>query len=135
MAHPGHPPDRPDRPRCPETRTDFTAAEACSGIAWLSAGALVMVLVEVASISTLYGVPSILAAAGLGAVLTRTARLWVRGANALALLPLGVWIIGFTLLALGPEVTSAMIAENKIRCAVLLAAACGGGVWPILARK
>ncbi|WKK61278.1 hypothetical protein QYQ98_09735 [Corynebacterium sp. P3-F1] len=135
MAHPGPPPDRPDRPRCPETRTDFTAAEACSGIAWLSAGALVMVLVEVASISTLYGIPSMLAAAGLGAVLTRTARLWVRGANALALLPLGAWIIGFALLALGPEVTAAMIAENKIRCAVLFAAACGGGVWPILARK
>lgn len=135
MAHPGPPPDRPDRPRQRRIRTDFTVAEARSGIAWLSAGALVMVLVEVASISTLYGVPSILAAAALGAVLTRTARLWVRGADSLALVPLGAWIIGFALLALGPEVTAAMIAENKIRCAVLLAAACVGGVWPIVARK
>ena len=124
------------QPRHREVRTDFTAAEARSGIMWLSAGALVMVLVEVASISTLYGIPSILAAAGLGAVLTRTARLWVRNGNSLLpLVPLAAWIIGFALLALGPEVTSAMVAENKIRCAVLFAAACGGGVWPIVARK
>lgn len=123
------------QPRHREVRTDFTAAEARSGIMWLSAGALVMVLVEVASISTLYGIPSILAAAVLGAVLTRTALLWVRDRTLRALVPLVVWICGFVLLAIGPEVTQAMVAENKIRCAVLLAAASGGAVWPIVARK
>lgn len=127
--------DPPRSTRHPQVRTDFTAAEARTGLTWLSVGAGMAVLVEVASISTLYGVPSILAAAGLGAVFTRTALLWVRDRRLLALVPLLAWICGFALLALGPEVTAAMVAENKIRCAVLLAAACGGGVWPIAARR
>ena len=123
------------RPRQPLTRTDFSPAEARSGLAWLSVGAGVMVLVEVASISTLYGVPSILAAAFLGAVLTRTSLLWTRGQKLPALVPLLVWICCFALLAVGPEVTAAIVAENKIRCGLLLAAACAGAVWPIAARK
>lgn len=127
--------DLPRPKRRPQVRTDFTTAEARSGLTWISVGAGMAVLVEVASISALYGVPSILAAAGLGVVFTRTALLWVRDRTLLALVPLVVWIIGFALLALGPEVTSAMVAENKIRCAVLLAAACGGAVWPVAARK
>lgn len=127
--------DPPRAQRRPQVRTDFTAAEARSGLTWISVGAGMAVLVEVASISVLYGIPSILAAAGLGAVFTRTALLWVRDRTLLALVPLLVWICGFALLALGPEVTSAMVTENKIRCAVLLAAACGGAVWPVAARK
>lgn len=92
-------------------------------------------LVEVASISVLHGVPSILAAGLLGAVLTRTALLWTRGRRLPAAVPLLVWICSFVLLAVGPEVTAAIVAENKIRCGLLLAAACAGGVWPIVARK
>lgn len=127
--------DPPRAQRRPQVRTDFTAAEARSGLTWISVGAGMAVLVEVASISGLYGIPSILAATGLGAVFTRTALLWVRDRTLLALVPLLVWICGFALLAIGPEVTSAMVAENKIRCAVLLGAASGGAVWPIVARK
>lgn len=125
----------PGSPRHPVTRTDFTPAEARSGLTWLSVGAGITGLVEVASISVLYGVPSILAAAGLGVVLTRTSLLWTRGQKLPALVPLLVWICCFALLAVGPEVTAAIVAANKIRCGLLLAAACAGGVWPIVARK
>ena len=125
----------PGSPRHPITRTDFSPAEARSGLMWLSVGAVGSGLVEVASISSLYGVPSILAAAGLGAVFTRTALLWTRGRRLPAAVPLLVWICSFVLLAVGPEVTAAIVAENKIRCGLLLAAACAGGVWPIVARK
>lgn len=125
----------PGSPRHPITRTDFSPAEARSGLMWLSVGAVGSGLVEVASISSLYGVPSILAAAGLGAVFTRTALLWTRGRVLGALIPLLAWICGFLLLAVGPEVTAAIIAEYKIRCVILLAAACAGAVWPIVARK
>lgn len=125
----------PGSPRRPITRNDFTPAEARSGLTWLSVGAGMTGLVEVASISVLYGVPSILAATVLGAVLTRTSLLWTRGQKLPALVPLLVWICLFGLLAVGPEVTAAIVAENKIRCGLLLAAACAGGVWPIVARK
>lgn len=125
----------PGPSRQPVTRSDFTPAEARSGLTWLSVGAGMMGLVEVASISVLYGVPSILAAGFLGAVLTRTALLWTRGRKLPALVPLLVWISCFALLAVGPEVTAAIVAENKIRCGLLLAAACAGAVWPIATRK
>ncbi|MDK8626474.1 hypothetical protein [Corynebacterium appendicis] len=125
----------PGPSRQPITRTDFTPAEARSGLTWLSVGAGMAGLVEVASISVLYGVASILAAGLLGAVFTRTALLWTRGRRLPALVPLLVWICSFVLLAVGPEVTAAIVAENKIRCGLLLAAACAGGVWPIVARK
>ena len=119
----------------PAVRTDFTRGEARSGLAWLSVGAGLSGLVEVASISTLYGVVSILAAAGLGVVFTRTALLWVRRRTWLALIPLWAWICAFIMLAVGPEVTATIVAENKIRCALLLAAAVAGAVWPIAMRK
>lgn len=121
--------------RRPVTRTQFRPGEARTGLTWLSAGAGTAGLVEVASISSAYGVPSILAAAGLGAVFTRTALLWVGKHTLRALVPLIAWLCVFVLLAVGPEVTAAIVAANKIRCGLLLAAACAGGVWPIVARK
>lgn len=125
----------PPHSRRPVTRTQFHPGEARTGLTWLSVGAGMAGLVEVASISSAYGVPSILAAAGLGAVFTRTALLWVGKHTLRALVPLIAWLCVFALLALGPEVTATLIDEHKIRSAILLAAACGGGVWPIVARK
>lgn len=120
------------QPREPRVRTDFSAGEVRSAIMWLSVGALISVLLEVASLGTLWGIPSIAGAFLFNGVVGRTGRLW---ASKSEWVPLAAWILGFALLCFGVEVTAALAAENSIRAAVLFAAGCLGGVWPLARRR
>lgn len=113
-------------------RTDFTPGEARAGIAWLCGFALVSVLVEVGTLGTLWGVPSIVAAGVLGAVWTKGAGLWSSKSK---VLPTLTWVTGYALLYLGPEVTRELMREHYIPALILLAAGIAGGMWPMLRAK
>lgn len=118
--------------REPQLRTDFSRSEVRAAIAWLSVGALISVLLEIASLAALWGIPSIAGAFFFNGVVVRTGRLW---ASKSEWVPVAVWIAGFALFSYGSDVTGALIAQNSIRAAVLFAAGCLGGVWPILRRR
>ncbi|MET3943442.1 hypothetical protein [Corynebacterium mucifaciens] len=104
----------------PVVRDDFTRREAIAGLAWLSIGALVSLLLEAVYLNWLWVVAALL----FNAVVTKTARLW---SSKWALLPLAVWVAGFL-------VSLALLPPTSWSLALLLAGV-AGGVWPMIHRK
>lgn len=127
-----NPHDQPQQQ--PQPRTDFTPGEARAGIAWISVGALVALLVEVGSLDKLWGIPAIIAAAVLGGVGTKTGRLWT-SKSIIALVPTFTWLAGLALLYVGPDVTRELLRTHYIPALLLLAVGVAGGVWPLLRGK
>lgn len=119
-------------------RTDFTRAEAASGLTWLCVGAALSCLLEVVYLNVWLGpVPfpvTIVVAFLFNHVLTTTARLW--SSNTLVvLLPLVVWILFFAIFLFGVEVTGDQLLANNIRTVCLLFAGIAGGVWHFVKTK
>ena len=104
----------------PVVRDDFTRREAIAGLAWLSIGALVSLVLEAVYLNWLW----VVAAWLFNAVVTKTARLW---SSKWALLPLAVWVAGFF-------VSLALLPPTGWSLALLLSGV-AGGVWPLIRSK
>ena len=124
-------------------RTDVTRSEVIGGLVWLSAAALVSVLLEVVYLGTWMTLPggarvavpyTILLAFLFNIVLTRTARLWNR-TPVIAAIPLFVWLAGYFVLMTGVVVTGDQLLNDSIRSVLLLFAGVAGGVWPLMRGK
>lgn len=116
----------------------FSKSEAFFGLLWLSIGAALSVVLEVVYLGTwLFGVAvpyTIVVAFFFNMVLTKTAKLWTKN-NAIALIPVWVWLVGFFLLTmLVPLMGDQLVGEN-IRSLLLMIAGVAGGSWPVIAQK
>lgn len=100
--------------------TDHRPSEIFMGLFWLSIGAAISVLLEVVYLGTwIAGVPvpfTIVLAFFFNLVLCRTAWLW---SPRLALVPLGVWLLGYFLMG-------NMLGSNFRSIALLLFGIAGG---------
>lgn len=124
-------------------RDSFSRGEQIGGLVWLSIGALISLLLEIVYLGTRVELPggmsvalpwTIVAAVLLNAVFTRTARLWSRRPW-VALVPLGVWCLGFLLFLALPALTGDQLLGNNMRTIVLLCAGIAGGLWPMSRAK
>lgn len=124
-------------------RTDFSRGEAVAGLAWLSLGALISVLLEIVYLGTWITLPggaqvafpyTIVIAFLFTMVLTRTAKLWTTRPW-LAAVPLYVWIGGYLVFAFWVEVTGDQLVGANIRAILLFVAGIAGGVWPLVNRR
>ncbi|MEZ2189446.1 hypothetical protein [Corynebacterium sp. CCM 9204] len=122
---------------------EHTVGETAVGLAWLSLGALLSVLLEVVYVGTRITLPAgqIIAfpftlpiAFGFTLVLSRTALLWTQN-RAVAGIPLGVWLVGYLALLLWPEVTGDVLVAQTLSGAALLLAGTMGGGWPLIRGK
>ncbi|MEZ2122304.1 hypothetical protein [Corynebacterium sp. CCM 9203] len=122
---------------------EHTVGETAVGLAWLSLGALLSVLLEVVYVGTRITLPAgqIIAfpftlpiAFGFTLVLSRTALLWTQN-RAVAGIPLGVWLAGYLALLLWPEVTGDVLVAQTLSGAALLLAGTMGGGWPLIRGK
>ncbi|MCK7642917.1 hypothetical protein JIM95_008400 [Corynebacterium sp. CCM 8835] len=122
---------------------EHTTGEKVVGLAWLSVGALLSVLLEVVYVGARITVPTgqtvafpftILIAFGFTLVLSRTALLWTEN-RLVAGIPLGVWLLGYLALLIWPEVTGDIIVAQTLRGALLLVAGTAGGGWPLIRGK
>ena len=67
-------------------------------------------------------------------VLTKTAKLWTKN-NAIALIPVWVWLAGFFLLTMLVPLTGDQLVGENIRSLLLMIAGVAGGSWPVIAQK
>lgn len=116
-------------------RDDFSRGEAAAGLTWLSIGALISLALEVVYVGG--GVGRVLmpvAALLFNAVLTKTAKLWT-DSFWVALIPLGVWVLGFFVAMLFVPVFGFAPVPADAMALILLFAGIAGGVWPIFQTK
>lgn len=112
------------------------------GLAWLSLGALLSVLLEVIYLGTWvqfggkaiplpYTIPI---AFFFTMVLSRTALLWTKRIS-IAAIPLFVWTVGFFLLTMWVSFSGDILVGENLRSMLLLFAGVAGGGWPLLRAK
>ncbi|MCK7637995.1 hypothetical protein [Corynebacterium pygosceleis] len=132
-----------DTPAGRYTYREHTTGEKAVGLAWLSVGALLSVLLEVVYVGARITLPTgqtvafpftILIAFGFTLVLSRTALLWTENRLA-AGVPLGVWLAGYLALLIWPSVTGDVIVAETLRGVLLLLAGATGGGWPLIRGK
>ncbi|WJZ02263.1 hypothetical protein CFREI_04835 [Corynebacterium freiburgense] len=121
---------------------NFSKAEVFWGLAWLSLGALISVLLEIVYLGTWihiggkaiavpYTIPIAFFFTG---VLTRTALLWTRRII-YAAIPLFTWIGGFFLLTFWVSFSGDILVGENARSMLLLFAGVIGGGWPLMRAK
>lgn len=119
---------------------DFSRSEAAFGLFWLALGALLSVLLEVVYLGTWLTLPGgkafafpypILLALLFNGVLAKTAMLWTKR-NAVAALPLWVWIAGFFGLTFTSALSGDILVGANPRSLLLLLAGVVGGAWPLM---
>ncbi|AIT60773.1 hypothetical protein [Corynebacterium doosanense] len=124
-------------------RDSFSRGEQIGGLAWLSVGALISLILEIVYLGTRVTLPggvsmalpwTIAAAVLMNAVFTRTARLWSTQ-TWVALVPLGVWCLGFLVFLALPALSGDQLLGNNMRTIALLFAGIGGGLWPLTRTK
>ena len=121
---------------------NFSKAEIIWGLAWLSLGALLSVLLEVVYLGTWITVggrpiafPFTIPIAFLFTmVLSRTALLWTKRII-IAAIPLFVWMAGFFLLTFWVSFSGDILVGENPRSMLLLFAGMAGGGWPLLRAK
>lgn len=124
-------------------RTDTTRSERIAGLVWLSIGALFCLFVSVLYIATRvtvgeWSVPlpwPIIFSAILNYALTTTALLWTPN-RLVAAIPIGVWTLGFVVLAMWPALPLGgdTLVPSSPWSVGLMIAGMMGGMWPLLPR-